>query len=79
MLFFPDNPELLFLYLYHLRLQEAEQLRRGREMRATQSGLPAKVRLAFGNCLVGTKGFGSTPQPRVSAAAIGAELGKLPH
>jgi hypothetical protein len=78
MLFFPENPELVFLYLHSLRLHEAEQLRRGREMRATQSGLPAKVRLAFENCLVCSKGFGSKPQPGDSAAIIGAELGKLP-
>jgi hypothetical protein len=79
MFFFPDNPELLFLYLYHLRLQEVEDGRRGQEMDADQPGLSVKVRLAYENCLIRVKAFSSKPQPEASSATIGAELGKLPH
>ena len=79
MLFFPDTPELLFLYLYHLRLQEADQARYDQASRKDQSGLSAKMRIAYENCLIRGKAFGSQPQPEASSVKIGMELGKLPH
>ena len=79
MLFFPDTPELLFLYLYHLRLHEAEQARCDQAVRKDQTVLSAKMRIAYENCLIRVKAFNSQPHPEASWSTIGAELGKLHH
>ncbi len=79
MLFFPENPELAFLYLYHLRLQEAEHEIRVPENPGDQTGLSTKLRSALESCLIRVKAFSLKPQPDASSTTIGGELGKMLH